>query len=84
MELHTGIDQTFPAGSLAMVNIPYSLKCREEEMKQAGFDGVALDEKVDIKKSSFMENICEKSCGCDQWIISETRNLDQWFCQTSI
>ena len=44
------IDQTFLVGSLVMVNIPYSLKCREEEMEQAGFDGVAIDEKVDIKK----------------------------------
>ena len=36
-------------------------------MEQAGFDGVALDEKVDIKKSSFTHYVGEKSCGCDQW-----------------
>ena len=28
------IDQTFPVGSLVMVNIPYYLKCREEEMER--------------------------------------------------
>ena len=61
------IDQTFPVGSLVMVNIPYYLKCREEEMEQVGFDGVALAEKAEIKKSSFTDNAREKSCGCDQW-----------------